>query len=71
MKKLICLLLGHQYAKVIDFTPWSRMIACKRCRSRWGMNDDAMALIPWCAELEAFHASMGHFNQKEAANNGK
>ena len=49
MKKLLCLILAHQYGLVISDPV---LIACKRCRLLCGMNDNARTLIPWDAEME-------------------
>lgn len=55
IKKLICCALGHRYVVERVCSPTSRRVGCTRCGGRWGMNDDAMALVPWDGELEEMH----------------
>lgn len=55
MDKFLCWLLGHEYYVVHECTDASRKIACHRCGTNWGMNDNVRALIEWDIELSNFY----------------
>ena len=59
--KIVCLLLGHRYYVVQNFSAYSRRIACERCKKSFGMNDQVQAVIPWCEDLsEMYFELFGH-----------
>lgn len=59
LRPIICAIVGHDYFLIQRLTAHSRKIGCHRCRGVFGMNDDARAVIPWSADLEAVYRIIG------------
>lgn len=55
--KWICSLFGHQYGVVKEFTPFERMLGCKRCRKTWAMNDKTQSLLDWDSDFTELYAA--------------
>ncbi len=56
IRRLICMLFGHSYYVIEEFSPRIRHIGCRRCGREWGMHDDLMVIVEWDDELaEASH----------------
>jgi len=60
MKRLICLLRGHRYYVVQEFTTAERRVACARCERTWAMHDGRQAFVPWDKDLEQLYRDMGY-----------
>lgn len=52
---IACLLFGHKYFVIKEYSKTTRKVGCRRCKKLWGMNDRVKAFIPWDSELEELH----------------
>lgn len=61
IERILCALLGHRYVTQRVFSPHSRQVGCTRCGCEWGMHDPTRSLVPWDAELESMHRTLGQW----------
>jgi|DEB0MinimDraft_3_1074331.scaffolds.fasta_scaffold08462_4 hypothetical protein len=55
LKAIKCLLFGHKYRIVQQFSKTVRRIKCDCCGGDWGMNDRVRVIVKWDSELEEMH----------------
>jgi hypothetical protein len=60
MKWLTCLLLGHRYYVVQEFSLRQRRIFCERCRIDLAMNDSVKVVVDWDSEFAQMYRDFGH-----------
>ena len=59
VRRLACMLVGHQYRVLRRMNPGARKVGCDRCGAVWGMHDRTRTFVPWDSELEAMYAPGG------------
>ena len=59
VRRLACLLVGHQYRVLRRMNPGARKVGCDRCGCAWGMHDRTRAFVPWDSEFDAMYAPGG------------
>lgn len=59
MKKILCLLFGHDFFLIKKLTPHSRKLGCHRCDLHFAMNDDVHAVIQWSSDVEEMYRRHG------------
>ena len=59
VRRLACMVAGHQYRVLRRMNPGARKVGCDRCGCAWGMHDATRAFVPWDDELEAAYAPGG------------
>lgn len=53
--RVFCVLFGHKYKVVKEYSPEIRKLKCSRCGKFFGMHDGVNALVPWDYEMELVH----------------
>lgn len=59
VRRLACMVAGHDYRVVRQMNPCSRKVACDRCGGCWAMHDPTRTFVPWDDEFEAMYAPGG------------
>lgn len=52
---LKCRIFGHKYYLIKPLSSQTDLVACKRCKKKFGMNHSIKVLLPWDRELEKFY----------------
>lgn len=65
MKRIICIIFGHQFFEIRRLGQFTHLMGCHRCDKIWGMNTDVRCLLPWNMELEDHHRFMGDLKEGE------
>ncbi len=71
MKRIICLILGHDYYRVRKLKHRSELVGCHRCKNYYGMNNDVRAILPFTSEMEEMYRSFGCRGLKKYITNDK
>lgn len=58
LRRLLCLIVGHQFFVVQEFGT-SRRVGCHCCDGDWGMHDDTRSFVPWGPDLEEMYRVTG------------
>lgn len=59
VRRLACMVVGHQYRVLRRMNPGARKVGCDRCGAVWGMHDRTRTFVPWDDEFEAMYAPGG------------
>ena len=59
VRRLACMVAGHQYRVLRKMNAGARKVGCDRCGCAWGMHDATRAFLPWDDDLEAAYAPGG------------
>lgn len=52
MAKIKCMMFGHKYFILRNYTLECKKLACKRCNKKFGLHHGVGVVLPWDAELE-------------------
>lgn len=58
-KKVICYVLGHEYAVEKQLNLSARKLTCKRCNAKFAMHDTTKSVVAWNDEIEQMYAPCG------------
>ena len=59
VRRLVCLVAGHEYRVLRRMNPGARKVGCDRCLCTWGMHDRTRAFVPWDDSMDAMYAPGG------------
>ena len=71
MKRIICLLRGHDYFKVKKLNEYSLLVGCHRCGHFYGMNNNVRAILPFDKDMEEMYRICGIKGLKKYVNQDK
>ena len=60
LNRIVCMLSGHRYYVVQEFSSYSRRVVCIRCKGDYDMNDDVKSFTSWDKDFEDMYKSFGH-----------